>query len=379
MRAQTGMIAAICLLAGSASAQRPAPAYSVVTLRSLGGTAAGASSINAAGWISGLSTLPGDTIVHAALWHNGQAVDSARSAAPASTARLRGRITRPGQWWESPRPRLPTRSANVGAAHRSCRPRATPASALPGATARCGRCRRWEGTTATRRAPMAPARSSAGRRRQCTIPPAWAGRCSTSKRCSGTTARHTRSLRCPGIPPPRQPRSTTAARWWAFPAFATRPSALRARGTPSSGRTASPPTSGVWGGVAWNTPAAINQAGQVAGFSDLPGDAPDAPNFHAFLWTRAAGIKDLGTLPGDSLSLAFGINDRGQVVGQSIGDSGSRAFVYQDGAMTDLNALVPAESPVLIYANDINDRGEIVGQAYDPESGDLVAFVAVPR
>jgi hypothetical protein len=47
--------------------------------------------------------------------------------------------------------------------------------------------------------------------------------------------------------------------------------------------------------------------------------------------------------------------------------------------MTDLNALVPQGSPLLIYANDINVRGEIVGQAYDLGSGDFVAFVAIPR
>jgi probable HAF family extracellular repeat protein len=133
------------------------------------------------------------------------------------------------------------------------------------------------------------------------------------------------------------------------------------------------------GGVAWNTPAAINQLGQVVGFSDLPGDGPDAPNFHAFFWSRKTGIADLGTLPGDSISLAYAINERGQIVGQSIGGGGSRAFIYEDGAMQDLNALVPAGSPLLVYANDVNDRGEIVGQAVDSESGNLVAFVAFPR
>ena len=55
-----------------------APAYSVITLRSLGGSASGASSIDDAGWISGLSTLPGDQVVHAALWVHGLAVDFRR-------------------------------------------------------------------------------------------------------------------------------------------------------------------------------------------------------------------------------------------------------------------------------------------------------------
>jgi len=133
------------------------------------------------------------------------------------------------------------------------------------------------------------------------------------------------------------------------------------------------------GGIAWNTPAAINNRGDVAGFSDLPGDDPDHPNFHAFFWTKRDGIQDLGTLPGDRISLAFGVNDRGQVVGESIGPNGRRAFLWQRGIMTDLNTLVPQGSPLLVYANDINDAGEIVGQANDQSTGDSLAFVALPR
>jgi probable HAF family extracellular repeat protein len=133
------------------------------------------------------------------------------------------------------------------------------------------------------------------------------------------------------------------------------------------------------GGVAWNTPTAINHQGQVVGFSDLPGDESGAPNFHAFLWTRSGGIQDLGTLPGDVYSLAFGINDRGQVVGQSIGAGGSRAFLWQNGVMTDLNTLVPPGSLYLVYANDINASGEIAGGAFDENTGESPAFLATPN
>ncbi len=121
---------------------------------------------------------------------------------------------------------------------------------------------------------------------------------------------------------------------------------------------------GNFGGGAWNTSAAINHKGHIAGFSDFPGDSSGAGNFHAFLWNQEHGIQDLNTLPGDSFSLAFGMNDEGQVVGQSLDANGfSRAFIFENGKMTDLNDLVPPGSPFLVYANDINDRGEIAGQA----------------
>jgi len=140
------------------------------------------------------------------------------------------------------------------------------------------------------------------------------------------------------------------------------------------------------GGAGWNTPMAINNRGQIVGFSDLAGDLSGgvlSPNFHAFLWTKEHGIKDLGTLPGDALSEATGINDQGQVVGVSF--PSSHAFLWQDGVMTDLNSvLVPGSSLSLISTGDINDRGEITGQACVLTDGvclstsETPTFVAIP-
>lgn len=120
------------------------------------------------------------------------------------------------------------------------------------------------------------------------------------------------------------------------------------------------------GGVAWNTPAAIDGRGDIVGFSDLPGDSDGTPNFHAFLWTKHGGMRDLGTLPGDAYSEALGINQRGQIVGVSYaaGFASSRAFIWQNGTMTDLNkAIGPHPRLSLLYANDINNAGQIAGGA----------------
>ena len=138
------------------------------------------------------------------------------------------------------------------------------------------------------------------------------------------------------------------------------------------------------GGAAWNTPEMIDDAEDVVGFSDLPGDQNGAHfNGHAFLWTAAAGTKDLGVLPGDAVSFAYSINNRGQIVGQSCtpGCASSRAFIYQNGTMYDLNALLDPSSAAydLIFANDINDEGQITGLAVNTGSGAIVAFRLTPR
>jgi probable HAF family extracellular repeat protein len=126
-----------------------------------------------------------------------------------------------------------------------------------------------------------------------------------------------------------------------------------------------------------NIATGINSRGEVAGASQSSGGAP-----HAFLWTKDKGVQDLGTLEGDFLSVApccHTINNRGQIVGFSIpGPFGSgRAFLWQNGVMTDLNTLIPKGSPwYLLQALSINDAGQIVG--YGTINGDVHAFIATP-
>lgn len=141
------------------------------------------------------------------------------------------------------------------------------------------------------------------------------------------------------------------------------------------------------GGKGWNTPMAINNRGDIVGFSDLSGDVTGGvlnANFHAFIWTRQTGrMTDIGVLPGDSLSEALDINDRGQVVGISI--PSLHAFIYENGKMTDLNAFIPSDSPLLLLqGGGINNRGEITGQACVtadgncPSGNNTPAYLAIP-
>src|SRR3954468_3509320 len=52
-------------------------------------------------------------------------------------------------------------------------------------------------------------------------------------------------------------------------------------------------------GSSYSEAKGINDAGQVAGSMNTQ------TSMHAFLWTQASGLRDLGTLPGDSSSSAY--------------------------------------------------------------------------
>jgi probable HAF family extracellular repeat protein len=93
-------------------------------------------------------------------------------------------------------------------------------------------------------------------------------------------------------------------------------------------------------------------------------------------WT----ITDWGDLPGLlHLSRAFGINNSGQVVGYSGAATGDRAFLWQDGVMTDLSTVsgVSGTGWSLIEAAAINDAGQIVGYGRNPQGVDS-AFILTP-
>ena len=132
------------------------------------------------------------------------------------------------------------------------------------------------------------------------------------------------------------------------------------------------------GGDVWHTPMDIDDAGDVVGFSNPLGIIGIDFNPHAFLWTKSGGIRDLGTLPGDANSQGLGVNSSLQVVGVSSGAL-NRAFLWENGVMQDLNALVGPNFPdLLIVAQHINEEGVIVGRAVLHGTTRQVPFVATP-
>jgi probable HAF family extracellular repeat protein len=135
------------------------------------------------------------------------------------------------------------------------------------------------------------------------------------------------------------------------------------------------------GGQAWNTPVALNNQGQIVGFANTSGDVNAALSPTAFIWTKASGMKPIPPYGTDTNDIAFDVNEKGQIVGQSFNaNSGaSRAVFWQNNVLSDLNTLViQPTSLYLTLAQGINDAGEIAGTAIDTSSGETVGFLAVP-
>lgn len=107
---------------------------------------------------------------------------------------------------------------------------------------------------------------------------------------------------------------------------------------------------------------AINEGGVAVGAA-VNGATPGGTSIRRAVMFDDGSVTDLGSL-GRTFSEAKDINDDGLIVGFVTNISGSpqSAFVWDDGVMTDLNTLIPADSGwVLQSAEGINDLGDITG------------------
>jgi probable HAF family extracellular repeat protein len=351
---------------------------------SLGGTVSVGTSINAQGWVAGFSNQSGDLTRHATLWRHGSITDLGTLGGPNSSV----------QW-----PGLNNRGVIVGIAELA---RSDPlneewscSAFFPTVTGHICRGFVWERGVMRRLPTLGGNNNFATTVNGQGQVVGWAETRVHDPTCNSPQVLQFRAVmweprsgrfRAKELPPLRGD-STSAATAInnhglaagisgecdvAVGRFSARHAVIWENGKPRD--------IGNLGGVSWHTPMALNERGDVVGFSNPPGD--EDGNFlpHAFIWTRERGIKDLGLIRGDDYSQAFAINDKRVVVGRSCGAAGCRAVIWQNGVLTDLNRLVgPGFPDVLLAARDIKDDGTITGNLLEQSTGKILVFVASPK
>ena len=107
--------------------------------------------------------------------------------------------------------------------------------------------------------------------------------------------------------------------------------------------------------------ADINSANTVVGWSETT-----AGTTHAFRWSAAEGMVDLGTLPGDAMSRAVAVLDGGtqgggQVLGVSGDDDWWTPVVWSASGSISALPIPVIQSFTTILPTDFNARGDVVG------------------
>jgi probable HAF family extracellular repeat protein len=107
----------------------------------------------------------------------------------------------------------------------------------------------------------------------------------------------------------------------------------------------------------------VNNRGQVVGAS-YGASGQERSHSRPFLWNKGTGMQDLGGLPGKQNGRALAINETGAVVGSSGTFRDRHAFLWTPGTpMQDLGVL-PGDTTS--EATGINNRSEVVGFSVGP-------------
>ena len=130
--------------------------------------------------------------------------------------------------------------------------------------------------------------------------------------------------------------------------------------------------------TSWNTPDAINEAGDIVGFSGTDPADIDGNFTHAFLKRRNHAMQDLGVLPGDISSTATGMNLSVRSSATRTMRRAFRAVVWQNGVPVELSPLAPDFAGSLVLATTSTTSVRLPGRGIDPDTGAIVAFLATP-
>jgi probable HAF family extracellular repeat protein len=118
--------------------------------------------------------------------------------------------------------------------------------------------------------------------------------------------------------------------------------------------------------MAWT----INNSGDVGGYSDSP------LGTRAVTWNAGDQPKALPQPAAISESCAYGNNDHGITVGEGVGDDGSHALLWAGSSVYDLNRLIARGSavPRLLRATSVNNWGAITAIAQERGMAHLIVL-----
>lgn len=135
------------------------------------------------------------------------------------------------------------------------------------------------------------------------------------------------------------------------------------------------------GGILGEANAISSNGLVVTGYSQNSG----APQ-EGFVYTQGGVTTDIGNFGGvgapDTASVGNGVNSSGQVTGEAYTvNGGPHAFLYSNGAIHDLNTLIPAVSAATYTLTNgvaINDAGQILVLATKTATGQEVTLLLTP-
>jgi len=124
----------------------------------------------------------------------------------------------------------------------------------------------------------------------------------------------------------------------------------------------------------------LNEHGEVAGWSYAP-VPPPFPGYstHAAYWSAETGAVNL-TPDTTGLSIAYAINNHGEIVGNVMAGAQSGAFLWRvqrDGTVLSERLTPPSDWTAEVF--DVSDRGLAAGARIDPEANALRPFVVDVR
>jgi probable HAF family extracellular repeat protein len=126
------------------------------------------------------------------------------------------------------------------------------------------------------------------------------------------------------------------------------------------------------------SPTAINNAGQVVGWQ------AEGTTYAAFLYSNGTNAL-LADVPASTVQPSLAINDAGQIVGdaQAVGSATATAYYIADGTLSDLDTLISRSDPNQPYvtftnAYAISDNGWIVAGGLDSRTGLSGAYLLTP-